>query len=63
MFIILYKGQVFHNTFFHSTKLARNYLKFKFSSRNFKEPVNNTFVCTRYGTKLEIIQLESFKNI
>ena len=55
--IIIHKGMPFMNKIFNSDKQARNWIKMEYSTRRFKEPEENIFVCKQYGTTFKIIQL------
>jgi hypothetical protein len=55
--IIMFQKKPLKNILFQSIEEARNYIKMQNSSRTFKEIKENVFVCSRYGTVYEIIEL------
>jgi hypothetical protein len=58
--IVLHKGQVWKGLLFSSVYKARNAVKMANPKRKFKEVQPNVFVCTRYGTKYEVIKLINY---
>lgn len=56
-FVIIFQKKPLKNILFQSDKEARNYIKMHNPKRTFKEPKENVFVCSRYGTTFEIIEL------
>lgn len=56
-FVIMFQKKPLKNILFQSDKEARNYIKMQNPKRKFKEPKENVFVCSRYGTTFEIIEL------
>ena len=60
-FVIMHKGAVNKNIFFSNIEQARNWIKFNYPKRRFKEPRENVFVCSKYGTKLEIVEIRHFR--
>lgn len=58
--VIIHKNKVFKSLLFNSISQARNALRFCYPKRNFKEPIKNTFVCSHYGTKFEIVLLNEY---
>ena len=61
MFIIMNKNKVFEGLFFNSEQEARNFIKFKYPKRKFKENVENTFICKRWGTTFKVQELKPYK--
>jgi len=61
--IILHQGKVLNNLLFNSIKEARNWIKMTFSKRRFKEPKENVFVDSRYGTTFKIIILKDIHSV
>jgi len=56
-FVIMFQKKPLKNILFQSDKEARNYIKMQNPKRKFKEPKENVFVCSRYGTTFEIVEL------
>ena len=56
-FVIMFQKKPLKNILFQSDKEARNYIKMQNPKRTFKEPKENVFVCSRYGTTFEIVEL------
>ena len=56
-FVIMFQKKPLKNILFQSDKEARNYIKMQNPKRTFKEPKKNVFVCSRYGTTFEIVEL------
>jgi hypothetical protein len=56
-FVIMYQKKPLKNILFPSCDEARNYIKMQHPKRTFKEPKENVFVCSRYGTTFEIVEL------
>lgn len=56
-YIIMYKQLPYNGFYFDSIEESRNYLKFQFPKRRFKEPIKDTFVCVLNGAKFTIIEL------
>ena len=59
-FVIMHKGAVNKNIFFSSIEQARNWIKFNYPKRRFKEPRENVFVCSNYGTTFKIVEIRHF---
>lgn len=60
VFVIMKGGFVLDEKFFECEDSARNYIKFKYPKRQFKNQWERIFVCKNYGTKLTIVEL--YKN-
>ena len=60
-FVIMHKGAVNKNIFFSNIEQARNWITFNYPKRRFKEPHENVFVCSNYGTKFEIVEIRHFR--
>lgn len=60
MTVILHQGKILKNLYFESLQVARNYLKMNYYNRKFKEPEENVFVCTRFGSTFKIIELQKY---
>ena len=60
-FVIMHKGAVYKNIFFSGVEQARNWIKFNYPKRRFKEPQENVFVCSNYGTKFEVVEIKHFR--
>lgn len=58
--VIMHKGQILKSILFNSISEARNSLRFMYPKIKFKEQAKNTFVCSLYGSKFEIIELNVF---
>ena len=56
-FAIMFQKKPLKNILFQNIEEARNYIKMQNPKRKFKEPKENVFVCSRYGTTFEIIEL------
>lgn len=56
-FVIMFQKKPLNNILFQSNKEARNYIKMQNPKRRFKEFEENVFVCSRYGTIFEIVEL------
>ena len=54
---IMHKQKPLKNILFKTPEEARNYVKMNNPKRKFLEPFKNVFVCSRYGTRFEIIEL------
>lgn len=61
VFVIMHKGVVNKNIFFSNAEQARNWIKFNYPKRRFKEPQENVFVCSNYGTTLKIVEIRHFR--
>ena len=59
-FVIMHKGSVNKNVFFSSVEQARNWIGFNYPKRRFKEPEENVFVCSNYGTTFKIVEIRLF---
>ena len=60
-FVIMHKGAVNKNIFFSNVEQARNWIKFNYPKRRFKEPQENVFVCSNYGTTFKIVEIRHFR--
>ena len=60
-FVIMHKGAVNKNIFFSNVEHARNWIKFNYPKRRFKEPQENVFVCLNYGTTFKIVEIRHFR--
>jgi hypothetical protein len=60
-FVIMHKGAVNKNIFFSNVEQARNWIKFNYPKRRFKEPEENVFVCSNYGTTFKIVEIRHFR--
>jgi hypothetical protein len=58
--VVMKSGEVFEGKVFESIEQARNYIKFKYPRRRFKEETPNVFTCTRYGTMFGFIKLTKY---
>jgi hypothetical protein len=58
--VIIKSGEVFEGKVFESVEQARNYIKFKYPRRRFKEEIPNVFKCTRHGTMFKFIELNKY---
>lgn len=56
-FVIMFQKKPLKNILFKSDKEARNYIKMENPKRTFREIKENVFVCSRYGTTFEIVEL------
>lgn len=56
-FVIMYQKKPLKNILFQNCDLARNYIKMQNPTRTFNEPEENVFVCSRYGTTFQIVEL------
>ena len=54
LYIIMKGKKVYESKYFPNVEKARNFIKMRNPSRRFKEPEENKFVCTRFGTTFEI---------
>jgi len=59
-FVIMFQKKPLKNLVFQKEEEARNYIKMQNPKRNFKEPKENVFVCSRYGSTFEIVELQYF---
>lgn len=57
VFVIMHQKKPLKNILFKTVKEARNYIKMQNPKRKFKEPKENVFICSRYGTTFEIVGL------
>ena len=60
VYVIMHKGTVLKGLFFTNIQKARNWIKFNYPKRTFKEPKENVFVCQNYGSKFEIVELKEY---
>jgi hypothetical protein len=60
-FVIMHKGEVHKGLFFNKCEQARNWVKFNYPKKTFKEPQLNVFVCNRQGTTFKIVELKHYQ--
>ncbi len=56
-YLIMHKGKPHEQLYFNSLEESRNWLKWAYPKRRFKESSDNLFVCCLSGAKFEIISV------